>query len=171
VTAGLAWDATPLERAVDAAAPCNHMTTRFDWGITTAGVPIPIAKWCLNCGNQLSNAVARRPIRGGELVTGSDVHLRDDWAELLVQLAAFAHVRTSPGCRGYTTWSSGRACCGCCGWGMSARMHDVGTPGSAWFSQAALARVGQAIALAVGEVIQALFEAVLPCRRGGELVA
>jgi hypothetical protein len=86
----------------------------------------------------------------------------DDWVEVLVQAAAFAHVRVSPDCRGYTHWSSGGAGCGCCGWGMSARMHDVGTPGSARFSQAALARVGQAIALAVDELVQALFEAVLP---------
>ena len=41
-------------------------------------------------------------------------------------------------------------------------MGDVGTPGSTLFAQAAIARVGQAIALAVGEVLQALFEAVLP---------
>jgi hypothetical protein len=53
----------------------------------------------------------------GELVTASDVYLRDDWAELLVQLAAFAHVRVSLGCRGYATWSSGRAGCGLCRWG------------------------------------------------------
>jgi hypothetical protein len=46
---------------------------------------------------------------------------------------------------------------------MSARMRDVGTPGSARFSQAALARVGQSIALAVDELVQALVEAVLPC--------
>jgi hypothetical protein len=46
---------------------------------------------------------------------------------------------------------------------MSARLGDVGTPGSARFAQAALARVGQSIALAVGEIAQALFEAVLPC--------
>lgn len=45
---------------------------------------------------------------------------------------------------------------------MSARMRDVDTPGSARFAQAAIARVGQAIALAVGDVVQALFEAVLP---------
>jgi hypothetical protein len=86
-----------------------------------------------------------------------------DCAELLVQTAAFAHVRVSPGCRGYTTWSSGRAGCGRCSWGMSARMADIGTPGSARFAQAAIARVGQAVALAAGEVVQALFEAVLPC--------
>ena len=87
----------------------------------------------------------------------------DDWAEVLVQSAAFVHVRTSSfRCLGYTTWSSGRARCGRCGWVMSARMADVGTTGSARFSQAALARVGQAIALAVDEVVQALFEAVLP---------
>jgi hypothetical protein len=87
----------------------------------------------------------------------------DDWAEVLVQAAAFAHVRVSPDCRGYTHWSSGGAGCGCCGWGTSARMRDVGTTGSARFSQAALARVGQAIALAVDELVQVLFEAVLPC--------
>ena len=87
----------------------------------------------------------------------------DDWAEVLVQFAAFAHVRASPVCRGYTTWSSGRAGCGGCGWGMSARMADVGTAGSARFAQAAIARVGQTIALAVGDIVQALFEAVLPC--------
>jgi hypothetical protein len=46
---------------------------------------------------------------------------------------------------------------------MSARVADVSTPASARFSQAAIARVGHAIALAVGEVVQALFEAVLPC--------
>ena len=87
----------------------------------------------------------------------------DDWAEVLVQAAAFAHVRGSPRCRGYTTWSSGRAGCGSCGWGMSARIAEVGTTGSARFGQAAIARVGQAIALAVDELVQALFEAVLPC--------
>lgn len=88
----------------------------------------------------------------------------NDWAEGLVQTAAFVHVRASSfRCLGYTTWSSGRAGCGRCGWGVSARMGDVGTLGSARFSQAAIARVGQAIALAVGEVVQALFEAVLLC--------
>jgi hypothetical protein len=91
------------------------------------------------------------------------VQLCDDWAEILVQAAAFAHVRGSPGCRGYTTWSSGRAGCGLCRWGMSARTSDAGAAGSARFAQAALARYGQAIALAVGEVVQVLFEAVLPC--------
>lgn len=45
---------------------------------------------------------------------------------------------------------------------MSARMADTGTTGSARFSQAALARIGQAIALAVNELVQALLEAVLP---------
>lgn len=40
-------------------------------------------------------------------------------------------------------------------------MGDIGTPGSARFAEAAIARVGQALALAVGEVTQALFEAVL----------
>ena len=85
-------------------------------------------------------------------------------AEVLVQAAAFAHIRVSPSCRGYTIWSAGRAICGRgrCGWSMSARMDDVGSFGSARFMQAALARVGQAIALAFGEVVQALFEAVLP---------
>ena len=86
-----------------------------------------------------------------------------DWADVLVQAAAFAHIRVSPSCRGFTTLSSGRVGCYCCGWGMSARIAEVGTPGSARFTQAAIARVGQAIALAVGEVAQALFEAVLPC--------
>jgi hypothetical protein len=85
----------------------------------------------------------------------------DDWAEVLVQAAAFAHIRASIGCRGYTTWSSGRAGCWCCGWVMSARIAEAGTPGSARFAQAALARFGQAMALAVGEVAKALFEAVL----------
>jgi hypothetical protein len=107
-------------------------------------------------------AVGRRPVSAGQLVTVSDVHLRDDWAELLVQLAAFAHVRGSPNCRGFTMWISGRTTCGRCGWGLSARMADVGTTGSARFALAALARVGQAIALAVDEVVQALFEAVVP---------
>jgi hypothetical protein len=86
----------------------------------------------------------------------------DDWADGIVQAAAFAHVRVSPSCRGYTTWSSGRAGCGLCRWNMSARLADAGTLGSAGFAQAAIARVGQAIALVVGEVVQALFEAVLP---------
>lgn len=80
-----------------------------------------------------------------------------------MQAAAFAHVRASPGCRGYTHWSSGVAGCGWCRWGMSARVADISTPAIARFSQAAIARVGQANALAVGEVVQALFEAVLPC--------
>ena len=88
----------------------------------------------------------------------------DGWAEMLLQLAAFAHVRVSPSCRGYTIWSAGRTVCGRgrCGWSMSARVDDVGTFGSARFAQAAIARVGHAIGLAVGEVVQALFEAVLP---------
>ena len=46
--------------------------------------------------------------------------------------------------------------------GHVARLVDAGAPGSARFAQAAISRVGQAIALAVGEVVQALFEAVLP---------
>jgi len=46
---------------------------------------------------------------------------------------------------------------------MSARTADIGTSGSALFAEPAIARVGQAIALAVGEVVQALFEAVLSC--------
>jgi hypothetical protein len=81
----------------------------------------------------------------------------------VAQAAAFAHVRLSPGCRGYTTWNSARVGCGRCGWGMSARIADASTPGSARFAQAAIARVGQAVSLAVGEVVQALFEAVLQC--------
>lgn len=44
---------------------------------------------------------------------------------------------------------------------MSARMGDVGTVSSARFSQTAIGRISQAIELAVGEVVQALFEAVL----------
>jgi hypothetical protein len=86
-----------------------------------------------------------------------------DWAELIVQTAAFAHVRAAPDCRGYTHWSSGGASCSWCRWGISARMGDVGTTGNAPLAQAAIARVGQAIALAAGEVVQALLEAVLPC--------
>jgi hypothetical protein len=100
---------------------------------------------------------------GAETHDGSQPSPCHDWADSIVQAAAFAHVRVSPGCRGYTTWSSGRAGCGHCGWGMSARLGDVGAPSSARFAQAAIARVGQTIALAVGEVVQALFEAVLPC--------
>jgi hypothetical protein len=41
-------------------------------------------------------------------------------------------------------------------------MRDARVTRGAQFVQAALARYGQAIALAVGEVVQALFEAVLP---------
>jgi hypothetical protein len=44
---------------------------------------------------------------------------------------------------------------------MSARLVDLGTISRARFAQAAIARVGQAVALPVGEVVQALFEAVL----------
>jgi hypothetical protein len=105
-------------------------------------------------------AVIDQLVQGGAPIPWSTLEVSqepcDDWAEVLVQAAAFAHVRVSP------TWSSGRAGCGCCGWGMSARIADVGTPGNARFAQAAIARVGQAIALAVGDVAQALFEAVLP---------
>ena len=36
-------------------------------------------------------------------------------------------------------------------------------PGAARFVQAAIARVGQCVALAVDEVAQVMFEAVLPC--------
>ena len=45
---------------------------------------------------------------------------------------------------------------------MSPWMGDIGTVSSARFSYAAIARIGQAIAFAVVEVVQALFEAVLP---------
>jgi len=140
VTAGLAWrawGATPLDRKTEPVYGSERRAAvdRLVQGITQ----IP---W---------SPAAASP------------ELCDDWAEVLVQAAAFAHVRGSPGCRGYTSWSSGRAGCGCCGWSMSAPMDDVGTFGSARFAQAAIARVGQAIALAVGEVAQALFEAVLPC--------
>lgn len=54
--------------------------------------------------------------------------------------------------------------CGSCGWSMSARLRDLGTMGSARFAHAALARVGKAVWLGfLGAVVQALFEAVLPC--------
>ena len=105
---------------------------------------------------------ARRPMQAGEFVTTADLYLRDDWAELLVHGAAFQHLGASPMCLGYTMTSSGRAWCGACGWGMSARLHDVGGSGSALFALAAIARFGEALALAFGELVQALFEAVLP---------
>lgn len=41
---------------------------------------------------------------------------------------------------------------------------DLGRVSSARFAHAAIARIGQVIALAVGEMVRALFEAVLPCR-------
>jgi hypothetical protein len=57
---------------------------------------------------------------------------------------------------------------------MSARMGDVGTLSSARFSQTALGRYGQALTLALGEVVQALLKAGAavtrddgPCRRFG----
>jgi hypothetical protein len=137
MTAGLPWGATPIERETEA------VYRRERWAAINRLVqditPIP---W-----SPPAEALQPGPC--------------DDWAEVLVQAAAFAHVRASPSCRGYTTWSSGRAGCGYCGWGMSARLGDVGTTGSARFAQAAIARVGQAIALAVSEVVQARFEAVL----------
>jgi hypothetical protein len=139
MTAGLPWGATPLERETEA------VYRRERWAAI----------------NQLVQDIT--PIPWSPPAEASQPGLCDDWAEVLVQAAAFAHVRGSPGCLGYTTWSSGRAGCASCGWGMSARLRDVGTPGSARFAQAAIARVGQAIALAFGEVVQALFEAVLPC--------
>jgi hypothetical protein len=46
---------------------------------------------------------------------------------------------------------------------MTARMGDVGTLSSTRFAQAALERYGQVIRLAVGELVQTLFEAVLLC--------
>lgn len=112
--------------------------------------------------HRLAQGINPVPWSAEEACDSSHPGRGDDWADWVVQLAAFAHVRVSWSCRGYTTWSSGRAGCGCCGWGMSARTGDVGTPGSARFAQAALARVGQAIALAVDEIAQALFQAVLP---------
>jgi hypothetical protein len=68
----------------------------------------------------------------------------------------------APGDRQLREILGGRESCVRCGWGMSAQIADVGTAGSARFAQAAIARVGQSIALAVSEVGQALFEAVLP---------
>jgi hypothetical protein len=55
----------------------------------------------------------------------------------------------------------------CCGWGIASRPPAVGTHGSARFALAAIARVGQAIALTGDEVTQALFEAVLPWEAAG----
>jgi hypothetical protein len=46
---------------------------------------------------------------------------------------------------------------------MSAWLRDVGTLGSARFALAALAGIGEVVELAIGAVVMALFEAVLPC--------
>jgi hypothetical protein len=145
VTAGLAWGATPLEREAEAVYRRRERWTAID-EFAASATPIPWSP-------------------AAEVGDDSGPEPCDDWAEVLVQAAAFAHVRVSPDCRGYTALSSGRAGCGCCGWSMSARMDDIGTSGSARFAQGALARYGQAITLAVGELVQALFEAVLMRRR------
>jgi hypothetical protein len=139
VTAG-PYGAAPLERAAEAV-----QRQRDRWAVINQLVTTPIP-W------------------SPPAEVDDTVPLSDDWAEVLVQTAAFVHVRASSfRCLGYTTLSSGRARCGRCGWGMTARMGDVGSAGSARFGYAAIARVGQAIALAVDEVVQALFEAVLAC--------
>lgn len=89
-----------------------------------------------------------------------------DWAEVLVQTSAFRHVWQSPHCIGWTMASHGRAWCGACGWGLSARMHDVGGLGSASFAYAAIARIGETLERAARqlelEFMQALLHAVLP---------
>lgn len=90
-----------------------------------------------------------------------DLGSGDDWAEVIVQTSAFRHVVASPACIGYTMASSGRAWCGCCSWGLSGRLRDVGTLGSASFALAAIARVGEVLELARLAVVQALVEAVL----------
>lgn len=87
-------------------------------------------------------------------------HQVDDWAEALVQEAAVRHMQA--GHVGYTMQSSGAAWCGRCGWRLSARPQDVGTMGGALFAYAALGRVGEVVALAIGTVAQAVAEAVLP---------
>jgi hypothetical protein len=111
----------------------------------------------------------------GELAAITDDAYCVQWADALVIEAAFRHSWLSVAhaalgscfphvrsCIGYTMASGGRAWCGACGWGMSARLADVGGVGSARFALAAIARVGQAIALARDELVQVLFEAVLP---------
>lgn len=86
----------------------------------------------------------------------------NDWAEVIVQTSAFRHVWHSAQCIGWTMTSHGRAWCGACGWGLSARLQDVGGIGSACFAYAAIARIGEALERARIELVQALFEAVLP---------
>jgi hypothetical protein len=90
----------------------------------------------------------------------------DDWAEAIVQDAAFRHVARSRLCRGYTMSTSGRAWCGSCSWCLSGRPQDAATRGGARFAQAALGRVGEAMELVVGVVVQAVWDAMAPacCR-------
>jgi hypothetical protein len=91
-----------------------------------------------------------------------EVDARDDWAKSLVQAAAFSHVAAEPRCTGYTLASSGRTSCGLCGWRMSAWMAAAGTEAGARFALAAIAGIGEVVELAIGAVVTALFEAVLP---------
>lgn len=73
---------------------------------------------------------------------------REEWAEQLVQRAAFMHVAGEQGIfhRGYTLASSGRAFCGLCSWQMSARLSDVGQERSGRFALFVLAAIGEVFA-------------------------
>lgn len=74
---------------------------------------------------------------------------RGQWAERLVELAAFAHVAYSKVCTGFTMVGSGRALCGNCEWQLSGRMDDAGEERSARFGLFVLGCFGDRIAYAI----------------------
>lgn len=77
---------------------------------------------------------------------------REQWAERLVEIAAFAHVGFSKVCTGYTMASSGRAICGNCEWQMSGRMSDAGEQRSGRFALFVLGAIGKVFELADRQV-------------------
>lgn len=74
---------------------------------------------------------------------------REQWAERLVELAAFSHVAFSKVCTGYTMVGGGRAVCGNCDWQLSGRMSDVGEERSAFFALFVLGVIGDRLAQAI----------------------
>ncbi len=77
---------------------------------------------------------------------------RTQWAERLVELAAFMHVAADRDHAGYTVVGSGRALCGMCEWSMSGRLSDAGEQRSARFALFALGAIGNVLVRAAKEL-------------------
>jgi hypothetical protein len=87
-------------------------------------------------------------IENGLLELAREAWSHDDWAFDLVVAASFRHAMANVECVGFTITSAGRAVCGNCGWAVSGRLDDAGEERSARFALCALARIGEAVAVA-----------------------